>query len=222
MVASPQDGSKKDQPRYSIGEEIGNAITHGVGVLLALAALVVMVIISARNGDVWDIVSSSIFGVTMVLLYLASTMYHSLTHFKAKKVFRILDHSAIYLLIAGTYTPFCLITLHGPLGWTILVIVWSLAAAGIVFKSIFIGKLEIISTLVYIAMGWLIVLFAGRIYETLPLNAIILLVLGGISYTAGASFLAMKKIPMYHMIFHFFVLAGSALHFMCILLYVLP
>ncbi|KEZ50607.1 MULTISPECIES: PAQR family membrane homeostasis protein TrhA [Metabacillus] len=205
---------------YSIKEEIANAITHGIGVLLSIPALVYLIIYAAKYGDAWHIVSFSIFGATMILLYLFSTLLHAIPHRKAKDVFEILDHSAIYLLIAGTYTPFLLVPLRGALGFTLLGIVWGLAIAGIVLKIFFVKRFIILSTLAYILMGWLIIIAIKPLYAYLSPEGFGLLLAGGLLYTIGAVFYVWRKIPYHHAIWHGFVLAGSAAMFFCVLFYV--
>ncbi|MEH7224391.1 hemolysin III family protein [Bacillus sp. JJ1566] len=204
----------------SLKEEIANAITHGLGVLLSIPALVMLIVFAVKYGDVWHVVSFSIFGATMFLLYLFSTLLHSITHLKAKKVFAILDHSAIYLLIAGTYTPFVLVSIGGWLGWTIFGIVWGLAVIGIVFKVFFVEKFMILSTVCYVLMGWLIVVGIKPLYESIGFNGVMLLLTGGILYTVGAVFYVWRKLPFNHAIWHLFVLAGSAAMFFTVLFYV--
>ncbi|MFT4414117.1 PAQR family membrane homeostasis protein TrhA [Fredinandcohnia humi] len=205
----------------TLKEEIANAITHGLGVLLSIPALVMLIVFAVKYGDAWHIVSFSIFGSTMFLLYLFSTLLHSITHPKAKKVFAILDHSAIYLLIAGTYTPFVLVTLRGWLGWTIFGIVWGLAIIGIVFKVFYVERFIILSTVCYVLMGWLIIVGIKPLYESIGFNGFMLLLSGGILYTVGAVFYVWRKLPYNHAIWHGFVLAGSAAMYFCVLFYVL-
>lgn len=205
---------------YTKGEEIANAITHGIGVLLAIAALVLLIIAGVNYGDTWYIVSSIIYGVTLVTLYMGSTLYHSITNIKAKKILRIVDHSSIFLLIAGTYTPFTLTVLRGALGWTIFGVVWGCTIFGIFMKIFFLEKFEKISTFMYIGMGWFIVIAIKDIVMSLPIGGIVLLVLGGLSYTVGCIFYAKDKWPYNHAVWHLFVLAGSIFHFLTVLLYV--
>ena len=202
---------------YSLGEEIANAITHGVGAGLAVAALVLLVIYASIYGNAWHIVSFSIFGSTLIILYMSSTLYHSLTNERAKRLFRKFDHISIFLLIAGTYTPFCLVSLHGWLGWTVFGIVWGCATVGIVFKSIHIGKLEMLSTIMYVLMGWVVVIAIKPLYSSMTQTGFALLVLGGISYTAGTIFFIKDKIKYFHSIWHIFVLGGSILHFFAVM-----
>ena len=201
----------------SIGEEIANSITHGIGVALAIAGLVLLVVFSALYGDVWRIVTFSIYGSTLILLYLASTLYHSFTNPKVKHFFKIMDHISIYLLIAGTYTPIALTVMRGPWGWTIFGLIWGMAIAGIISKLFFIGKLEVLSVLFYIAMGWLIVIAIKPMMAMVPTGMIVWLVIGGLSYTFGVIFYALKKMPYHHAVWHLFVLGGSISHFMGIL-----
>ncbi len=205
---------------YTVGEEIANAVTHGIGVLLAIAALVLLVVFSSIHGNATAVVSFTVYGSTLVILYLMSTIYHSLPRGKAKDVFEILDHSSIFLLIAGTYTPFALVTLKGAKGWTIFGIIWGLAIAGIVMKVFLVKKFVILSTLMYILMGWMAIFILKDIMVSVPLNGVILLVLGGVAYTMGAFFYVWRKMPYNHAIWHLFVLAGSVFHFFTILLYV--
>jgi len=202
---------------YSLGEEIANAITHGVGAGLAVAALVLLVIYASIYGNAWHIVSFSIFGSTLIILYMSSTLYHSLTNERAKRLFRKFDHISIFLLIAGTYTPFCLVSLQGWLGWTVFGIVWGCATVGIVFKSIHIGKLEMLSTIMYVLMGWVVVIAIKPLYSSMTQTGFALLVLGGISYTAGTIFFIKDKIKYFHSIWHIFVLGGSILHFFAVM-----
>jgi len=201
----------------STGEEIANAITHGIGALLAVAALVVLIVMAAIHGSVWHIVSFSIFGATLVLLYFASTLYHSLTHAKAKRVFHKFDHISIYLLIAGTYTPFCLTALRGWIGWTVLGVVWSCAILGAVLKAISVGKRIKLSTVLYILMGWVILVAIQPLYKAMPFNGFLFLIAGGISYTIGTIFFIRNQVKYNHSVWHVFVLGGSVLHFFAVL-----
>jgi hemolysin III len=201
----------------STGEEIANAITHGIGALLAVAGLVVLIVMAAIHGSVWHIVSFSIFGTTLVLLYFASTLYHSLTHVKAKSVFHKFDHISIYLLIAGTYTPFCLTALRGWIGWTVLGVVWSCAILGAVLKAISVGKRIKLSTVLYILMGWVILVAIQPLYKAMPFNGFLFLIAGGISYTIGTIFFIRNQVKYNHSVWHVFVLGGSVLHFFSVL-----
>jgi len=203
-------------------EEMMNAITHGIGTVLAVAGLILLTVFAYLYGDIWHIVSFSIYGTTLVLLYLASTLYHSFTDERRKHVFKILDHSAIYLLIAGTYTPFTLVPLHGVLGWSVFGLVWGLAVLGIVLKVFFVGRFKVISTLCYILMGWFIVIAIKPLIATVAPPGIMWLIIGGLFYTLGSIFYLWKKIPYNHAIWHLFVLAGSISHFVAVFFYVLP
>ncbi|NDI36140.1 PAQR family membrane homeostasis protein TrhA [Chengkuizengella sediminis] len=206
---------------YSHKEEIVNAITHGIGALLSIAALVLLIVFSSLYGSPWHIVSFTIFGTSLVLLYVFSTLLHSFKEGVTKNVFEVLDHSAIYLLIAGSYTPFVLVTLRGPLGWTLFGIIWGLAVIGIVFKVFFVKRFIIMSTIFYVLMGWMIMIGIKPLYENMMLNGFIWLVLGGILYTAGTIFYVWRKFPYHHAVWHLFVLAGSVSHFFAVL-YLLP
>ncbi len=181
-----------------------------------------MIVLAALNGNAWHVVSCSIYGGTLVLLYLSSTMYHSLAKTRAAGVFQILDHSSIYFLIAGTYTPFTLVTLRGGLGWTMFGIIWGLAILGVIFKVFTAGKFKLFATIIYLIMGWLIIIPIGSIIKALPTGGLVLLVAGGLSYSLGTVFYMIKKVPYFHFVWHLFVLAGSVLHFFTILLYVIP
>lgn len=203
-------------------EEVMNAVTHGIGTLLSVAGLVLLTVLAYLHGDIWHIVSFSIYGTTLVLLYLASTLYHSFTNEKVKRIFKILDHSAIYLLIAGTYTPFTLVPLHGTLGWTVFGVVWGLAIIGIVLKVFFAGRFTFVSTMCYLGMGWFIVVAIKPLLATVPALGMSWLFVGGLFYTLGSIFYLWKKIPYNHAIWHLFVLAGSVSHFIAVFFYVLP
>ncbi|SHJ97977.1 hemolysin III [Clostridium amylolyticum] len=206
-----------EQSFYTKQEEIVNAITHGAGVALAIAALVILIVFSALKGTPWHVVSFSIYGATLVILYLGSTLYHSLTNKKAKSLFRKFDHMSIYLLIAGTYTPFCLTVLRGYIGWIIFGIVWGCTILGVTLKAITIGKREWLSTMLYIMMGWLIVIAIKTLYIKMPLSGLVYLILGGLSYTGGAYFFMKDKLKFNHGIWHLFVLAGSVFHFFSVM-----
>lgn len=201
----------------STREEIWNAITHGLGALLAIAGLVLLIVFSAIHGTVWHVVSFSIFGSTLVILYFASTLYHSFTGPRVKTLFRKFDHMSIFLLIAGTYTPFCLAPLRGWIGWTIFGIVWGCCIAGIVMKALFTGKKEILSTIAYIVMGWVIVFAIRPLYLSISTESFVYLVVGGLSYTAGTFFYLYERMKYNHGIWHLFVLAGSIFHFFSVM-----
>ncbi len=215
-------------PDYTLAEELMNSITHGIGSLLGIAALVLCVVLSVLHGNIWAVVSSAIYGSALVILYTISSVYHALKINKAKRVFRVIDHCSIYLLIAGTYTPYTLVALRNESvwglspGWILFGIVWGAAAMGIVFNAVDMKKFRIVSMVTYIAMGWVIVLASAPLARVLDGTGIGLLFAGGVVYTVGAMFYAAgKKIRFMHSLFHVFVLAGSVLHFFSILLYVL-
>lgn len=208
--------------KVTVIEEVFNSITHGIGILISLAGLVIMVVFSSLYGNAMHVVSSAVFGTTLVLLYTASTLYHSSRNLELKHILRIIDHSCIYALIAGTYTPFALVTLNGALGWTIFAVVWSLTISGIIFKVFFINRFKIISTLAYILMGWIIIFAIKPLLHALPENAIAWIVSGGIVYTMGTIFYMWNKLPFNHAIWHFFVLAGSFCHFYAVMFHVIP
>lgn len=219
-ASSPSPSTGKVE--YTVAEEIANAISHGIGAGLGVAGLAVLVTMAAAKGDVWRVVSFSIYGATLVILYLASTFYHAFQSPRVKRIFRIFDHSAIFLLIAGTYTPFTLVTLRGPWGWTLFGLIWAMAIAGIALKAFFVDRAEKLSVAIYIIMGWLAVIAAKPLIETLAWEGLAWLAAGGLSYTLGVVFYAWKKLPLNHAIWHLFVLGGSVCHFFGIFLYVLP
>lgn len=202
---------------YTLGEEIASSITHGIGALLSIAALVLLIVFAAIKGTAWHVVSFSIFGSMLVIMYIQSTLYHALTNKKAKSVFRRLDHISIFLLIAGTYTPYCLTILRGWLGWTIFGIVWGCAIVGIVFKAISVEKFKRFSTALFIIMGWFIILAIRKMFLSMQTTGFIFLIVGGIFYTAGAYFYSNKKIKFNHAIWHVFVIGGSVFHFFSVM-----
>jgi hemolysin III len=205
----------------SLGDILANAITHGIGAALAVFGAVYL-ITAAAHGTVWQWASCTVFAVTLVLVYLCSTLYHSLVRTRARHLFQILDHSAIYLLIAGTYTPFCLVSLRGPVGWSLFGFEWSLAVSGVVFKSFAVNRFETASTLVYLAQGWLVVLAAGPLIRALGWHGVLWLGAGGMAYTLGIVFFALDRLRYFHALWHLFVLAGSLFHYFAVLFYVVP
>lgn len=207
---------------YSTGEEIAHAITHGIGALGSVAGLVLLVVRSAEHGGARLIVGSAVFGVSMVVLYVASTLYHALTPPRAKRIFELLDHAAIYLLIAGTYTPFTLAVMGGRLGWGLFGVSWGLGALGIVYEVVFKRPSKKLSLLFYLLLGWLAVVAFRPLTATLPAEALALMGAGGVAYTGGAVFYAWRGFPYHHAVWHLFVLAGTFLHFLCVLWYVIP
>ncbi|MBM7097671.1 MULTISPECIES: PAQR family membrane homeostasis protein TrhA [Alteribacter] len=203
-------------------EEIANAITHGIGAAFGVAALTLLIVFASMYGTASHVISFTIYGVTLLLMYVCSTLLHSLRQGRAKNVFEILDHSAIYLFIAGTYTPLMVIVVDGATGWILLSVVWAMAAVGIVFKVFFVKRFIFLSTLFYIAMGWMIVFVLKPIATTVEMGGIVLLVTGGVLYTVGTLFYIWRKFQYHHAVWHLFVLAASVTHFLSILLYVTP
>lgn len=208
--------------QYPKIEEILNVITHGLGFLLSIAALVILVVYASLRGDVWHIVSFSIYGTSLVILYLASTLFHSVQKQSLRNKLNVFDHSAIYVLIAGTYTPFLLVTLRGPWGWSLLGVIWGLAIGGIIYKIFFIGKYDYISAFIYVLMGWIIIIAIKPMNQNLPTEGLMWLLGGGISYSIGVVFFLMNRLPYNHAIFHIWVLLGSFAHFVAVFRYVLP
>ena len=211
------------QPPESIHyDELANSITHGIGLLLATAGVLVLIVLASLHGSARHIVTCSIYGSTLVFMYAASTLYHSVQMPRAKHVLRIVDHSAIYLLIAGTYTPFTLVQIRGGWGWTLFGLVWGLTVVGIAWKALFIRRFAVVSGIIYVLMGWMVVIAVKPLLQHVPLGAIAWLIAGGLAYTAGLVFFAGKRIPHHHAIWHVFVLVGSICHYIAVLLYVVP
>ncbi len=206
---------------YRAKEEWLNVVTHLLGLLLSIAALALMVTFASLYGNAWHIVSFSIFGSSLVILYLASTLYHAARKRKVREKLNVFDHAAIYVLIAGTYTPYALVTLNGAIGWVLFGITWGLAVAGVVLKLFYTGRFEKLSTASYILMGWVAVIAAKPLIENLSDGGLLYLVLGGVCYTIGAIFYSFRNLPYNHAIFHVWVLAGSILHFVSIFFFVL-
>ena len=213
--------SRHSTRRLSV-EEIANTITHGVGLALSIAGFVILLVLAALRSGALQIVSCAIYGTTLITLYAASTLYHGIAAPRFKRALRIFDHSAIFLLIAGTYTPFLLVNLRGAWGWSLFGVVWGLAMAGIVFKFFFVERFGFLSTIVYLLMGWLVVIAARPVLSHVPTTGLIWLVAGGLCYTAGVIFYASKRIPYAHVIWHVFVLAGSTCHYFAVLRCLLP
>lgn len=207
---------------YPRREEIANAITHGIGSVLSVAALVLLIVFSSLKGTAWHVVSFTIYGVTMLLLYVCSTLVHSFKEGKVKDLFEFFDHSSIYLYIAGTYTPFLLVAIRGPLGWSLFGVIWGIAILGVLFKAFFVKRFLFMSTFFYLIMGWLIVIAWGPLTAAVPSQGIVLLVAGGVLYSLGTIFYVWRAFPYHHAIWHLFVLGGSVTHFFAILLYLLP
>lgn len=207
---------EKNRRELSTAEEIVNSITHGIGALLSIVALVILIVVAGQHGDIWHLVSFSIYGSTLVLLYLSSTLYHSFTNPKIKNLFARFDHISIFLLIAGTYTPILLTSLRGPWGWTLFAVIWAMALAGAVIRSIYLHRFRSLMVAIYLVMGWMAILAAKQIYELMPGISIWFLILGGLAYSVGVIFYNWRKLPYSHGIWHLFVLAGSILHFFAI------
>jgi len=202
--------------------ELANSLTHGAGLALSIAGCAVLVTLAALRGTAWHIVACSVYGGTLVCLYAASTMYHSVSSQRWKRLWRIVDHSSIYLLIAGTYTPFVLVNLRGAWGWSLFGVVWGLAVAGILFKVWFVDHFPVASTIVYLLMGWLAVVAVKPLVTMVPVGGLEWILAGGVLYTAGVGFFAWEKLPYHHAIWHVFVIGGSVCHYLAVLLYVLP
>jgi len=212
----------KETSYYSLGEEIANSVTHGIGALLSIVALTMLVILAVTQDDPVRIVSAAVYGSSLTLLFLFSTLYHSLPGSRIKKIFQLLDHCAIYLLIAGTYTPVLLISLKGAWGYSLMVIIWSLALFGIFFK-VFFGEERFpkLSLFIYISMGWLIIIASTEMMTAIPPGGLVLLAVGGVVYTAGVVFYVRDHMPYNHAVWHLFVLGGSICHFFAVYKYVL-
>ena len=208
-----------DERPQSLGEEIANSVSHGVGLLGTLVAFPVLVYAALQRGNTAGIIGASVFATTMVLLYLSSTLFHALPAGRAKQVFQILDHSAIYLLIAGTYTPFTLGVLRGDWGWILFGIVWTLAVAGTVLKALGGVRYTTISTWVYLAMGWVVLIAAETVWTLVPERGLFWLIAGGLAYTVGAGFFMAERIRYFHFVWHLFVIAGTTCHFIAVLGY---
>lgn len=207
---------------YSFGEHLADAVTHGLGILLAIVGLCVLVVRAALYGDTLHVVACSVFGATLVMMYTASTLYHSIPQPRARHVLRVIDHSLIFLLIAGTYTPFTLVTLQGPWGWTLFGFTWSLALIGVALKVFTTGRYEAISLAVYLLMGWCAVVAIKPLWDRLDSGGLLLLAAGGLVYSGGVAFYIWQRLRYHHAIWHLFVLAGSVLHWFTVYLYVVP
>lgn len=207
---------KKVYRQLTTVEEIINSITHGIGALLSIIALIALILLAGKLDDIWYMVSFSIYGCTLIILYLSSTLYHSFSNPKIKNLFARFDHVSIFLLIAGTYTPILLTSIRGIWGWTLFGIIWGLALVGAVIRSIYLHRFRKLMVAVYLGMGWMFVLAGKQIFLSLPSTSIIFLVLGGIAYSVGVIFYMWRSLPYSHGIWHLFVLAGSVLHFFAI------
>ena len=207
--------------QHQQAEELLNILTHGIGLLMSLVALVVLVVYAVLEGTAWHVVSFAIYGSSLVVLYFASTIFHLSTNEKVRARLKVFDHASIFLLIAGTYTPFTLVTLRGPLGWSIFGVIWGLAIAGILLKLFYTGRFNVLSTILYVLMGWMIIFAIYPLAEVFSFNGLLWLVAGGISYTIGAIIFLFNNIPFNHTIFHVFVILGSLCHFVSVFWYVL-
>jgi hemolysin III len=207
--------------QYSTGEEVANGVTHGVGAGLSVAALVVLLVLAVRSGGGWTLVAAITYGISLVLEFTASTLYHSFPQPRVKHVFKILDHAGIYLLIAGTYTPFILVTLRNSGYWWMLVLVWAIAVAGIAAEAFWVYRPKWVSVAVYLAMGWLVVLAVGPLTANIEGTGVWLVAAGGLAYTLGTVFYVLKRVPYMHAVWHLFVLGGAVCHFLAIALFVM-
>ena len=203
--------------RYSFGEEVANSVTHGVGWLLSVCGLAILVTLAATTGGTLRVVSCAVFGATLVLLYAASTLYHALPSERAKHVFRVLDHSAIFLLIAGTYTPLSLVVVGGSWGWSLFGAIWSLAAFGVLLNTVAHGRWRWLSITLYVVMGWLVVVAIKPLVAAIEPGVLVMIVAGGLAYTLGLVFYGWNRLPFNHAVWHLFVLTGSVLHYLAIL-----
>ena len=203
-------------------EEVANSATHGLGVLLSIAALVVLVTTADAQKDIWKVVSFSIYGSSSITLYLSSTLYHLYSSPGLKRLLQLADHSAIFLFIAGTYTPFTLINLRGPWGWSLFGLIWAIAVTGIVLTFVYLGRFRLLFTILYLAMGWLVIIAFKPLLAAVPMGGILWIIGGGLFYSTGVFFYLNRNIPYGHAVWHLFVLAGSICHFLGIFFYVLP
>ncbi|WP_077532362.1 PAQR family membrane homeostasis protein TrhA [Massiliimalia massiliensis] len=216
----PQPNKKRFLPFYTVGEEIANSVTHGLGSLLSIAGCAVIIVFAALTGDPFKIVSAAIFSAGLIIMFTMSTLYHSLTNEKAKFVFRVFDHTSIFILIAATYTPLTLVSLRGWIGWTIFGVVWGSAIVGIILNAVSVERFKVLSMVCYIASGWCVIAAIVPLTQRMESMGVALLVLGGIAYTGGLFFYRKKEIRYMHSVWHLFVLAGAVFHYFCILFYV--
>jgi hemolysin III len=207
---------------YSLGEEIAHTISHGIGLLLSIAGLAVLVAFASLYGDAWHITSSAVYGATLILLYTASTLYHGIPQSKGKQLLRRLDHAAIFLLIAGTYTPFTLVNMRGVWGWSLFGLVWGLAILGMVLELVMKRRIKWLSISLYLGLGWLVLIAIKPLIDSVATGGVVLLLAGGLSYSLGVFFYVWKRLSYHHAVWHLFVMGGSALHFFSVFFYVLP
>lgn len=210
----------KASEHYTLGEEIANSLTHGIGAILSVAGLTVLVVYGTMEAEASRIVGVSVFGACLVLMYLASTLYHVMSHPPVKRMLRTLDHCAIYLLIAGTYTPFLLVKFHGAWSWGLFAAIWTIAVAGVVWKLLTTDRESHVSTALYVGMGWFVVIALKPAFESIEPGALMLLLMGGLAYTAGVAFYVWDRLPYNHAIWHLFVMTGSTVHFFAVMYYV--
>lgn len=219
-TSASAENKARNVREYTLGEEVANSVSHGIGALLAIAAIPILVVIAVGHGGGVHLFAALVYALTMLLEYVMSTLYHAIAHDSAKRVFKVLDHSCIYLFIAGTYTPFCLITLADSGGLWLAVGVWAIAVAGVACEAFWVFRPRWVSAVLYLAMGWCIVWFLPGLIEALPASGLWLLLGGGICYSIGCIFYVLKKVPYMHSLFHLWVLAGSVLQFLAVALYV--
>jgi hemolysin III len=212
-------GNLRHQRTQSTGEEIANSISHGIGLVGAIVVTPILIIVANRSAGATGVIAASVFGVTMIFMYLMSTLYHAMPEGRAKRVFNTLDHSAIYLLIAGTYTPFTLVVLGGGWGWSLFGIIWGLAVVGIVFKAVGSVRHPVLSTTIYVMMGWIAIIAIKPLWHQLPLWGVIWIGVGGIAYTLGVAFFVATRLRYNHLVWHLFVLTGTTSHFIAVLKY---
>ena len=222
MIQAKYPNESRPRRLYTVGEELANILSHGLGAALSVAGLVVLVVLAFRLGDPWRVTSFAIYGSTLIILYLASTLYHSVQDHRVKGVLRTIDHAGIYLLIAGTYTPILLVSMRGAWGWTLLGVIWGLALMGVVLQSLSFQRLRRVELFVYLMMGWLCVIAWREMFASISIGGLIWIAVGGLLYTIGVIFYAWHKLPYHHAVWHIFVLAGSVSHFFAMLLHVLP
>lgn len=222
MIPTKYPNGSRPRRLYSLGEEIANSLSHGLGAALSVAGLVVLVVLAARLGDPWRVTSFAIYGSTLTIMYLASTLYHGVQNRRVKGVLRIIDHASIYLLIAGTYTPILLVSMRGAWGWTLFGVIWGLALLGVVLQSLSFQRLRRVELFLYLMMGWLCVIAWRELSAGISPAGMIWIAVGGLLYTTGVIFYAWHKLPYHHAVWHLFVLAGSVSHFFAMLFHVLP
>jgi len=215
-------GEKRPAREYTLGEEIANSVTHGIGVAFSIVALTLLVAFAVLYGDRWALSSGIVLGLSLILLYTGSTLYHAIPFPRARHYFKIMDHAAIYVLIAGSYTPFTLVTIRNAGGWWMFALVWTFAAVGIATEAFWAYRPRWLSTVVYLVMGWMVMFMIGPVTANLHPTGLTLLIAGGLCYTLGTVFYVLKRVPYFHMVWHIFVLAGSVCHFLAVLLYVIP